>query len=125
MTKQLKALAEEWEKRDGPAVLTTVDTNGKPNTIYVAEIHYDPEVGFIVADNYFDKTRRNIKNGSGGAILFLTEERKPFQAKGPLTYHTEGPVFERMRKTHDPKHPGVAATVLQVEELYSGAERLM
>lgn len=125
MTEQLQALRNEWDKRDGPAVLTTVDSNGKPNTVYVAEIQYDPEIGFIVADNYFDKTRRNIKSGSPGTILFLTKQRKPYQAKGTLSYHTNGPIYEKMLEKHNPEHPGVAATVLKVEELYSGAKQLM
>jgi hypothetical protein len=77
-----------------------------------------------VADNYFCKTRANIKNGTKGVILFLTKDRKSFQAKGPLTYYTEGPVFDYMRSWHDPRLPGVAATLLRVEEAYSGAEKL-
>jgi hypothetical protein len=57
--------------------------------------------------------------------LFLTKERKSFQVKGPLPYHTDGPIFEFMQTWHDPKHPGVAATLLRIEEAYSGAEKLL
>lgn len=81
--------------------------------------------GFIVADNYFCKTRANIQQGSKGAILFLTKDRKSFQAKGPLSYHTAGPIFENMQSWHDPKYPAVGATLLRVEEAYSGAEKLI
>ena len=66
----------------------------------------------------------NISNGTKGAILFLTKERKSFQVKGPLTYHTTGPIFENMQTWHDPELPGVAATLLRIEEAYSGAEKL-
>lgn len=75
--------------------------------------------------NYFCKTRANIKSGPTGAILFLTKDRKSFQVKGPLSYHTGGPVFETMRSWHDPKYPGVAAALLRVEAAYSGAEQLL
>jgi predicted pyridoxine 5'-phosphate oxidase superfamily flavin-nucleotide-binding protein len=121
----MSIVAQAWDNREGPAVLATVDAAKTPNVIYVSEIRYVPGEGFVVADNYFHKTRANISNGTKGAILFLTKERKSFQVKGPLTYHTNGPVFENMQSWHDPKYPGVAATLLRVEEAYSGAERLL
>ncbi len=117
-------LKAAWEKKEGPGILTTVDGNGMPNSIYVGEIRYEPDVGIIVVDNYFCKTRENIKNGSLGSFLFLTEERKAYQVKGSLDYLTEGPVFDSMKQWHNDKHPGVAATVIKVAELYSGAEKL-
>jgi predicted pyridoxine 5'-phosphate oxidase superfamily flavin-nucleotide-binding protein len=125
MTNGNKLLAQAWANREGPAVLTTVDAAKMPNAIYVGEIRHVPGEGFIVADNYFCKTRANIQSGTKGAILFLTKGRKSFQVKGPLTYHTAGPIFENMRSWHDPKYPGVAAMLLRVEEAYSGAEKLI
>jgi predicted pyridoxine 5'-phosphate oxidase superfamily flavin-nucleotide-binding protein len=118
-------LAQAWEDREGYAILATVDANKKPNIIYVGEVHYVPGEGIIVADNYFHKTRVNIQNGTEGAFLFLTKDRKAYQVKGPLSYHTQGPIFEKMRAEHDPKRPGVAAALLQIKEVYSGAERLL
>jgi hypothetical protein len=102
-----------------------VDATKTPNAIYVGEIRYIPGEGFIVADNYFCKTRANIQNGTKGAILFLTKDRKSFQVKGPLSYHTDGPVFANMLLWHDAKYPGVGATLLRAEEAYSGAEKLL
>ena len=116
---------DAWTNREGPAVLATVDKTGKPNAIYVGEIQYEPGEGFIVADNYFNKTRTNIKNGSSGAVLFITKDRKSFQVKGELIYHTEGPVFKNMQAWHNPKHPGVAAVVLRIEEVFCGADKLL
>jgi predicted pyridoxine 5'-phosphate oxidase superfamily flavin-nucleotide-binding protein len=121
----LNRVVQAWENREGPAVFATVDAAKTPNAIYVGEIRYVPGEGFIVADNYFNKTRANIKGGSRGAILFLTKERKSFQVKGPLTYHSDGPIFKNMQSWHDPKYPGVAAALLRVEEAYSGAEKLL
>jgi predicted pyridoxine 5'-phosphate oxidase superfamily flavin-nucleotide-binding protein len=121
----MERVAKAWEDREGPAVFVTVEASQvMPNAIYVGEIRYIPEKGFIIADNYFSKTRENIKKGTNGAILFLTKERKSFQVKGTLTRHTQGSVFENMQSWHDPKHPGVAAVLLRVEEAYSGAEVL-
>lgn len=116
---------QAWEQRDGPAVFATVDVaQAMPNAIYVGEIRYISGEGFIIADNYFSKTHANIKRGCKGAVLFLTKERKSFQVKGTLSYHTGGPIFANMQSWHDPKHPGVAAVLLRIEEAYSGAEEL-
>ncbi|MGC9159490.1 MAG: pyridoxamine 5'-phosphate oxidase family protein [Terracidiphilus sp.] len=116
---------QAWEERDGPAVFVTVDVaQTLPNAIYVGEIRHIAGQGFIIADNYFSKTRANIMRGCKGAILFLTKERKSFQVKGTLSYHTDGPVFANMQSWHDPKYPGVAAVLFRVEEAYSGAEEL-
>ncbi len=123
-TDGLNLVAQAWENREGPAVFATVDAAKTPNAIYVGEIRHVPGEGFIVADNYFCKTRANIKSGTKGAVLLLTKDRKSFQVKGPLTYHTQGPVFDNMRSWHDSKLPGAAATLLWVEEVYSGAEKL-
>ena len=121
----LDRIVQAWENREGPAVFVTVSAaQAIPNAIYVGEIHYVPGQGFIIADNYFSKTRKNINEGSKGAILFITKERKSFQVKGALTYQTQGPIFDNMKSWHDPKYPGVAAVLLQVKEAYSGAEEL-
>jgi uncharacterized protein len=125
MTNGMEIVVKAWDNREGPAVLTTMDPGKTPNVIYVNEIRYVPREGFIVADNFFCKTRANIQHGTKGAILFLTKEGKSFQVKGPMTYHTEGSIFENMRSWHDPKYPGVAAVLLRVEEAYSGADKLL
>ena len=125
MDDAMSVLENAWSEREGPAVLTTVDGAGCPNSIYVGEIRYEPELGFVVADNFFHKTRANIKNNSHGAILFITGDGKAYQAKGPLSYHTDGPVYERMQQWHNKDLPGVAATVLKVTELYRGSEELI
>ena len=78
-----------------------------------------------MADNYFNKTRSNIKNSSKGAILFITKEKKSYQAKGDIEYLTDGPIYEDMQQWVDQKHLRIAAAVLRVDELYSGAEKLI
>lgn len=123
--KALETLKEAWGLRVGPAILTTVDAGGNPNSVYVLSIKLLEDGRIAVMDNYFHKTRDNIKRGSRGSFLFLAKPRKPYQAKGPIEYLSSGPVYEDFRDTVDPKHPRVAAAVLTVEELYSGAEKLL
>lgn len=114
-----------WAHREGPAVLATVDPEGRPNAIYVGSIREYGDDTLVIADNYFHKTQANILAGSKGALLFITAERKSYQVKGTFTYHTSGPVFDDMKTWNPAKHPGVAAAAMQVEEIYCGAEKLL
>jgi uncharacterized protein len=115
---------QAWGNRDGPAILATVGENGEPNIIYVTCVAAFGDDRLIVADNYFDKTRKNILRGSKGALLFRDSMGKSYQVKGNLEYHTEGTIFDNMKTWNPQKHPGHAVAVLRVEDAYSGAERL-
>ena len=114
-----------WEKREGPIVLTTADEKGLPNAIYATCVSMFDEETLVVADNYFNKTRSNLRAGSTGSLLFITAEGKSYQVKGRMEYHTEGEVFQDMKKWNPAKHPGHAAAALTVEEVYSGAKKLL
>jgi len=114
-----------WDDRKGPIVFSTVDQNAVPNAIYATCVNLFGEDSIVIADNYFDKTRNNILAGSKGSVLFITNQDKAFQAKGTIEYHTEGDVFEDMKTWNPKEHPGHAAAVLKVEEVYSGAEKLL
>ena len=114
-----------WENREGPAVLTTVDRNGNPNSIYVTCVLLYGDDSIAIADNYFNKTRDNICSGSRGSFLFITRERKAFQIKGTIEYQKTGDIQEYLKNCLDAKYPVHAAAVLRVEEAYSGAERII
>ena len=125
----MKKLPEEvsraWENMNGPAVFTTISKDGTPNSIYVTCISKYDEGTILVADNYFDKTKKNILSGSPGVILFITDKKKSYQIKGPIEYHTQGEIFEDMKKWNPKKHPGHAAVAIRVEEAFSGAKKLL
>ena len=53
------------------------------------------------------------------------KENKAFQIKGPVTYHTKGEIFDAMKQWNPKEHPGNAAAALAVQEIYSGAEKLV
>ena len=53
-------------------MLTTVDGAGVPNAIYATCVSRFDEETLVVADNYFNKTRKNILSGSKGSLLFIT-----------------------------------------------------
>ena len=120
-----EAAAKAWENREGPVIMTTVDSKGMPNTIYVTCVNKYSNDQIVVADNKMHKTRANIKAGSPVTLLYITKNKKAFQLKGSGAYTTEGPVFEDMKNGWlDKKYPGHAAVVIHIEEVYSGAEKL-
>jgi predicted pyridoxine 5'-phosphate oxidase superfamily flavin-nucleotide-binding protein len=118
-------VTQAWESRNGPIVLTTVDAQGVPNAIYATCVRRHGDDGFVVADNFFSKTRDNIMAGSVGSLLFITEEGKAYQIKGSLEYLTEGEIFDEMKRWNNAKLPGHAAVVLTAERVYSGATQLL
>jgi len=120
-----EAVSQAWEDRNGAVVLTTVDETGKPNSIYATCVSKFDDETLVVADNFFDKTKKNIFAGSKGSMLFITNGGKAFQVKGAFEYHKEGEVFDDMKKWNPKKLPGHAAAALKVEEVYTGAEKLL
>jgi len=119
------SVKQAWEDRKGPVVFSTVSFSGQPNAIYASCVSRFDEDTIIVADNYFDKTKKNIDSGSPGSVLFLTNEDKSFQIKGRIEYHSEGPLFENMKSWNPERLPGHRAAALKVEEVYKGAEKIL
>lgn len=119
-----KIVREAWEDRDGPVILATVDDDGTPNIIYATCVGLFGDGRLVVADNYFDKTRRNLLRGGRGALLFRSKKGNAYQIKGTLEYHKDGEMFAFMKSWNPPTHPGHAAAVLKVDAAYSGAEKL-
>ena len=114
------------DDREGPAVFTTVSEAGIPNSVYVGFLHKVGGDKLAVADNYFHKTRNNIFAKSTASLLFITKEGKAFQVKGPLDYETSGEIYDDMKNNWlGAKYPGHAAVVLNVEEVFCGAEQLL
>jgi len=120
-----ETVSAAWDDRKGPVVFTTVNMDNIPNAIYATCVSKFDEETIVVADNYFDKTRKNIFNGTKGSILFITNQDKAFQIKGSIEYLKEGSLYENMKKWNPAEHPGHAAAALKVEEVYSGSEKLL
>jgi uncharacterized protein len=119
------AVRTAWDDREGPVILSTVHEDGTPNAIYATCVSKYNDETIVVANNYFDKTLQNMLAGSKGAILFLTKEKKAYQLKGRLDYHQHGPIFDDMKTWNPEKHPGHGAAALTVEEVYTGAKKLL
>ena len=124
----MNSLPEEicnaWNDREGAVVLTTISKDGVANSIYASCVGMYENKQIVVADNYFDKTRKNILDGSAGTVLFITKEGKAYQIKGSLEYHKNGDIFDFMKSWNPEKHPGHAAAVLTPEKVFSGAKQI-
>ena len=125
MKKLSEELKQEWENRAGAVVLSTVDADGTPNSIYATCVGLYEDSKLVVANNYFDKTLKNIKAGSRASVVFLTEGKKAYQIKGEVEYTTEGPVYDFMKSWNPEEHPGHGAAAVVIESVYSGSEKLL
>ena len=117
-------VSKAWDERKGPVILATVDAAGMPNAIYATCVKKFSEDKLVIADNFFHKTRANIQAGNKGALLFITSEGKAYQVKGSIEHLTGGEIYDDM-KAWNGDRPGVAATVVNVEEVYAGKEKLL
>ena len=124
MLKLPAQVISSWEEREGPCVFTTVDESNIPNAVYVTCVQMYGEGAFVIADNKFSKTKKNILEGSKGSLLLITKDSKAFQIKGNIEYQTNGDAYDDMKQWLDPKYPGHGATVLHIKEIYSGAEKI-
>ena len=124
MPKLPKIVDEAWVSREERTIFTTVDKGGTPNSVYITCTARYGEDLIVIADNYFDKTKKNILSGSTGSVLFITKDGTAYQAKGTIEYHREGEIFDDMKTWNPEKHSGHAAVALKVDEVYSGAEKV-
>ena len=125
MASLTEEIIKAWDDKTGPVILTTVDKSGKPNSIYATCISRYDESTLVVADNYFDKTRKNILDGSKASILFITKGGTSYQVKGSIELLTKGEIFDDMKKWNPIKHPGHAAAALTVEQVFSGSKQIV
>ncbi len=119
-----EVLKKAWEQRDGAIVLTTVDNNGMPNSIYATCVELSDDSRIVIADNYFYKTKQNIETKSKASVLFITTSGKSYQIKGEIEYHTSGDIYTWMKSWNPTKHPGLGALVINTTQIYSGKDEL-
>ncbi len=124
MTKLPEIINDAWKNREEKIIFTTVDNDGIPNAVYITCVAMYGEDLIVIADNYFDKTKKNILSGSKGSVLFITKDGKAYQAKGTIEYQKKGKIFADMKTWNPEKHPGHAVAALKIEEVYSGAEKV-
>jgi len=104
--------------------VATCNQEGIPNVIYIKYLKVIDDETVLIADNYLSKTRDNILSNGKIAFVVLDKEKDSFQIKGTAERLTEGDMFDEVQKWVPDKLPRVAAVIMRVESVYSGAERL-
>ncbi len=113
-----------WQQHDERMVFTTCSLDNIPNSIWVICVKLINDEQFVIANNAFHKTLENINSGSKGSLLYIAPEREAYQVKGSLEYYTNGPIYEDMKHWLDPKFPGNGALLLNIEEVFYGADQV-
>ncbi|MDA3818763.1 MAG: pyridoxamine 5'-phosphate oxidase family protein [Prolixibacteraceae bacterium] len=123
--KMTEELRKEWENRNKAIVLTTVSAEGVPNSIYATcnALYNDDTI--LVANNFFDKTLKNIESIGKASVLFITNDDKSYQVKGSVKHLISGAEFDDMKSWNPEKLPGHGVAVIDIEEVFSGAEKLL
>jgi len=102
--------------------VATSTSKGIPNVAYIKYLKVVDDQTILIADNYLHKTRDNIVNNGKIAFAVLDEEKGSFQIKGTARRLTKGSMFDEVQKWVTEKLPKAAAVVMNVEEIYNGAE---
>ena len=119
-----QAFLDAWDNKEPRMIFSTVDSQGEPNSVWVLCVKMLDEKRILIANNFFNKTLENINNNSRGSLLMIAPEREAYQIKGSIEYYTKGQIYDDMKAWLDPKFAGVGATVLNIESIYYGAEKV-
>lgn len=123
MAKLPDAVKKAISKQDVFPVATS-NQDRMPNVVYIKYLKVVDDQTVLIADNYLNKTRDNILGNGNVAFAVRDVEKGSFQIKGTARRLTEGAMFDEVRQWVPDKMPRLAAVVMQVKEIYNGAERI-
>ncbi|NBC84002.1 MAG: pyridoxamine 5'-phosphate oxidase family protein [Bacteroidetes bacterium] len=125
MTKIPEKIVNEWNNKQDAVVLTTISAIGIPNSIYVTQVALFDDNKVLIANNKFKKTLENIEVCKEATVLFITKKTKSYQLKGSVSYKTEGEEFNDMKKWNRADLPGYGVAIVDVQEIFSMAEKIV
>lgn len=103
----------------------TADKSGIPNINIIAIKKIEDDETILLADNYFNKTLRNLNENKKATILTKKEEEKKwYQLKGTCGYIEEGPQYEEFKKWVKAKKetlPAKGMVIFKVEHIFNVA----
>ena len=121
---QLPSSVKEAISKQDAFPVATSNQDQIPNVVYITYLKVIDDQTVLIADNYLNKTRDNILSNGKIAFAVLDEEKGSFQVKGTAKRLTEGEMFDEVQKWVPDKLPKVAAVIMNVEEIYNGAEKI-
>jgi hypothetical protein len=105
--------------------VATSNQNGIPNVVYIKYLKVIGDETVLIADNYLNKTRDNILKNGKITFVVLDGDKGSYQIKGTAERLTEGDMFGEVQKWVPDRLPRAAAVVVNVEEIYNGAKRIV
>lgn len=106
-------------------VVTTSSKDDIPNSVYFKCVKCIDNERILLANNKMDKSLKNLLENPNISLLFEDKEKRAYQIKGIAEYFTEGEHFEDVRTWVDERLARKGAVVLNVKEIFSGAERII
>ncbi|MGP3666905.1 MAG: pyridoxamine 5'-phosphate oxidase family protein [Candidatus Bathyarchaeota archaeon] len=113
------------EKAIGKACVTiaTSSKTGIPNAVPIIFVKLYDDEHLLVADNFFQKTRKNLEENPHVSVTFWDPEtRDGYQVKGSAKIFTSGKEYEDVVmwvKSKMPKLKTKAGVLIKVEEVYT------
>lgn len=99
----------------------TSSKDGIPNICTIGTKYIREDGKIVVVDNYFNKTRSNLKENTEVSIL-IRRERESYQIKGTATYITAGKEYEeayQWMKAKSEKYPAKGVVIITVHSIYN------
>ncbi|WP_319561987.1 pyridoxamine 5'-phosphate oxidase family protein [Marispirochaeta sp.] len=115
-------------EKTNPTCIATSSADGVPNIVYVTYVKAVDDQTMVVADNKFQKTRQNLDENPRLSVVVLDPDtKKSYQIKGKVDCAADGARYQEVVDWVHVNHPQLtpkAAFYMNVEEVYSGADRL-
>lgn len=102
--------------------LATASSEGIPNVVPIGFARPIDNGSILIADNYMNKTRKNIEENPNVAIVTKDAQKNPYQFKGTAEIFESGKIFEEVVEWAQnvmTKLNPKAAIVVKVTEIYS------
>jgi uncharacterized protein len=102
--------------------LATASSEGIPNVVPIGFARPIDNGSILIADNYMNKTRKNIEENPNVAIVTKDAQKNPYQFKGNAEIFESGKIFDEVVEWAQnvmTKLNPKAAIVVKVTEIYS------
>ena len=104
--------------------VATSSQDGIPNIVYIKYLKVIDDQTVLIADNYLNKTRDNILSNGKIAFVVLDDDRGSYQIKGTSKRLEKGHMYDEVQRWVPERLPRTAAVVMNIEEIYKGAEKI-
>ncbi|CDG65248.1 pyridoxamine 5'-phosphate oxidase-related FMN-binding protein [Methanobacterium sp. MB1] len=102
--------------------LATASSEGIPNVVPIGFARPIDNGSILIADNYMNKTRKNIEENPNVAIVTKDAQKNPYQFKGKAEIVESGKIFDEVVEWAQnvmTKLNPKAAIVVKLTEIYS------